>query len=80
MDVTDGRTKAMCYSDVMMSTMASQITGGSIVYSNVCSGIVLAQGPITLKMFPFYDVIIEWVDWRMDYGFDYTTQARKAYG
>ena len=27
----------MYYSDVIMSPMASQITGGSIVYSTVCS-------------------------------------------
>ena len=29
---------ALHYSDVIMSAMASQITGVAIVYSNVCSG------------------------------------------
>ena len=32
------RTNSDHYSDVIMSTMASQITGVSIVYSTVCSG------------------------------------------
>ena len=61
------------YNDVIMSSMASQITGDSIVYSAVCSGAdqrkhqssaSLAYGrgvhrwPVTRKMFPFEDVII----------------------
>ena len=70
------------YSDVIMSTVASQITGGSIVFSIVCSGVdqrkhqssaSLAfvkgihqwpvnsphKGPVTRKMFPFDDVIMQ---------------------
>ena len=71
------------YSDVIMSTMASQITGVLIVCLNVCSvadqrkhqsSMSLAfvrgihwwqvnsphKGPVTWKMFPFDDVIMEW--------------------
>ena len=70
-------------SDVIMSTMASQITGVLIVCLNVCSvadqrkhqsSMSLAfvrgihrwqvksphKGPVTQKMFPFDDVIMEW--------------------
>ena len=69
------------YSDVIMSTMASQITGVSIVCSTVGSGtnqrkhqssawLAFVRGihrwpvhfphkrPVTRKMFPFYDVIM----------------------
>ena len=71
------------YSDVIMSAMASQITGVLIVCLNVCSvadqrkhqsSMSLAfvrgihrwhvnsphKGPVTRKMFPFDDVIMEW--------------------
>ena len=71
------------YSNVMMSAMASQITGVLIVCLNVCSvadqrkhqsSMSLAfvwgihrwlvnsphKGPVTPKMFPFDDVIMEW--------------------
>ena len=71
------------YSDVIMSAMASQITGVLIVCLNVCSvadqrkhqsSMSLAfvrgihrwqvnsphKGPVTRKMFPFDDVIVEW--------------------
>ena len=71
------------YSDVIMSAMASQITGVMIVCLNVCSvadqrkhqsSMSLAfvrgihrwqvnsphKGPVTRKMFPFDDVIMEW--------------------
>ena len=68
------------YSDVIKSTMASQITSGSIVYSTVCSDqrkksklrvtglcegnspwpvISPHKGPVTGKMLPFDDVIME---------------------
>ena len=70
------------YSEVIMSAMVSQITGISIVYSTVCSGVdqrkhqssmSLAfvrgihqwlvnsphKGPVTWKMFPFDDNIME---------------------
>ena len=70
------------YSDVIMSTMASQITSLTIVYSSVYSGTdqrkhqssaSLAfvreihrwlvnsphKGPVTRKMFPFDDVIMD---------------------
>ena len=60
------------HSDVIMSAMASQITGVSIVYSAVCSGTdqrkqqssaslageFQQKGPVTLKMIPFNDVIM----------------------
>ena len=69
-------------SDVIMSTMVSQMTSASIVYSTMCSGTdqrkhqssaSLAfvrgihrcpvtsphKGPVTRKMFPFDDVIME---------------------
>ena len=65
------------YSDVMMSAMASQITGVSIVYTAVCSGADQRKhqcstllglvrrihrwpikGPVTRKMFPFDEIII----------------------
>ena len=69
------------YSDVIMSTMAPQITGVLIVCSNVCSGAGQRKyqssaprafvggihrwpldsphkGPVTRKMFPFDDVIM----------------------
>ena len=65
------------YTDVIMSAMASQITGVSIVYPTVCPGadqrkhqnsaslafvrgIVNSpqKGPVTRKMFPFDDVIL----------------------
>ena len=71
------------YSEVIMSAMASQITGVLIVCLNVCSSadrrkhqssMSLAfvrgmhrwqvnsphKGPVTRKMFPFDDVIMEW--------------------
>ena len=71
------------YSDVMMSAMASQITGVLIVCLNVCSvadqrkhqsSMSLAfvrgihqwqvdsphKGPVTRKMLPFDDLIMEW--------------------
>ena len=63
------------YSDVIMSTMAYQITGVSVVCSVVCSGAdqrkqqssaspVIGgsphKGPVTPKMFPFDDVIMWW--------------------
>ena len=71
------------YSDVIMSAIASQITGILIVCLNVCSvadhrkhqsSMSLAfvrgihrwqvnsphKGPVTGKMFPFDDVIMEW--------------------
>ena len=70
------------YDDVIMSTMASQITSLTIVYSTVYSGadqrkhqssasLAFVRGihqwpvncphkePVTLKMFPFDDVIIQ---------------------
>ena len=63
-----GRTH---YSDVMMATMASQITSLTIVYSTVYSGAdqrkkTKLRGPVnsphkwpvTRKMFPFADVIM----------------------
>ena len=63
------------YGDVIISTMASQITSVSIIYSTVCSnadhrkhqssaslafvrGIHRWPGPVTRKMFPFGDVIM----------------------
>ena len=69
------------HSDVVMSAMASQITGVSIVYSTVCSGADQRKqqssasldtvrgiprwpvnsphkGSVTLKMFPFDDIIM----------------------
>ena len=60
------------YSDVIISGIASQITGVSIVYQNVCSGadqrrhqssasLAFVRGihrTVTRKMFPFDDVII----------------------
>ena len=62
------------YSDVIMSAMASQITGVSVVCSTVFSGVdqrkhqssaSLAfvggfphKGPVTRKMFPFDDAIV----------------------
>ena len=71
------------YSAVIMSAMASQITGVSIVYSTLCSGAdqrkhqssaslafvrgilrwpvnFLHKGPVTRKMFPCYDVIMQY--------------------
>ena len=64
------------FSDVIMSVMASQITGVSPVCSGICSGIDQrkhqssasltfmskstddwSQRPVTLKMFPFDDII-----------------------
>ena len=75
----------MHYHDVIMSTIASQITGILSVYSAVCSsadqrkhqssaslvfvsGIrqwpvnSLHKGPVTQKIFSFYDVIMELLD------------------
>ena len=75
------------YSDVIMSTVASQITSVSIVYSTVCSGadqrkhqssasLAFVRGihrwpvnsphkrPVTLKMFPFDDVIMCYTTYR----------------
>ena len=68
------QNSARYYSDVIMSTMASQITSVSIVYSIVCSGedqrkhqrsasLAFVRGihrwPVTRKTFPFDDVIME---------------------
>ena len=75
--------RALHNSDAIMSAMASQITGFTIVYSTVCSGAnqrkhqssvwlafeihrwpvnSLHEGPVTRKMFPFDDVIMDpWV-------------------
>ena len=73
----------MHYTDIIISAMASQITGVLIVCSSVSSGgdqrihqrsaslaflrgihrwLVdsLHKGPVTWKMFPFHDVIMEW--------------------
>ena len=62
------------YSDLIMSVGASQITGISIVYSNVCSGAdhwllwreftgyrlnSPLKRPVTRKMFPFDNVIMK---------------------
>ena len=59
------------YSDVIMSAMASQITSLTIVFSTVCLGAdqrkhqssaslaFVWEGPITRKMFPFDDIIME---------------------
>ena len=75
----DVRISSNHYSDVIMSVMASQITGISIVYLSFCSGVDIRKhqssvslaivrgihrwpvnyphkGPVTRKMFPFYDV------------------------
>ena len=51
------------YNDVIISSMASQNTDVSIVYSAVCSGpghwlILLTKGQVTRKMFPFDDIIM----------------------
>ena len=69
------------YSDVIMSTVASLITGVSVIYSTVCSPAdqrkyqssallpfvkeihrwsvnSLHKGPVTRKIFPFFDVIM----------------------
>ena len=82
------------YSDVIMGTMAPQITSLAIVYSSVYSGadrrkhqspasLAFLRGihqgpvksphkcPVTLKMFPFDDVIMDWGDTKcmhMKYG------------
>ena len=67
----------MHYNDVIMGSMASQITSGSNVYSAVYSGVQQRKhqssaslafvrgihsefnGPVTRKMFPFDDVIMD---------------------
>ena len=49
------------YGDAIMSTMASQVTSLTIVYSTVYSGADQRshhKGLVTRKMFPFYDVIM----------------------
>ena len=74
--------QAMHYSDVIMGAMVFQITGMTIAYSTVCSGVdkrrhqssaslAFVRGihrwpvnsphkrPVTRKMFPFDDVIME---------------------
>ena len=74
------------YNDVIMSTMASQITSLTIVYTTVYSGAderkqqssaslafvrgihqwpvnSLHKGLVKRKMFPFDDVIMEWMVW-----------------
>ena len=66
------------YDDVIMSTMASQITSLAVVYSTVSkktsklrvTGLCVGnspgpvnsphKGPVTRKMFPFDDVIMQW--------------------
>ena len=66
------------HSALIMSALANQITGVSIIYSTVCSGTdqwedqssvrwpvnSLHRGPVTRKMFPFDDVIMvtHWTD------------------
>ena len=65
----DAKYDPMHYSDVIMSAMASQIAGVSSVYSPVCSGADQRgihqeqmnsphKGPVTPKMSPFDDVIM----------------------
>ena len=68
------------YSDVIMSSMASQITGVSVVYSAVCLG---ADQKKNIKaplhwslwgelMFPFVDVIMPWYVRPKRYGWNLT--------
>ena len=66
------QAKEIHYNDVIMTTMASQITSPTVVYSIVYSGVsqrkhessaLLAvnsplKGPVTRKMLPFDDVIM----------------------
>ena len=82
----------MHYTDIIISAMASQITGVLIVCSSVSSGgdqrihqrsaslaflrgihrwLVdsLHKGPVTWKMFPFHDVIMEWQIYYQEEGF-----------
>ena len=59
--------QSFCYNSVIMSAMASQITGVSIV----CSIGDRWKWPVTRKMFPFDDVIISeaWPDGMPEYRF-----------